>query len=272
MKDIFKVHMSKIIAGIIFILAYLPTMMWMQTRWFADDSYYSHGILVPFVSAFLIWQKKDELKRLRFKESPWGLRLIIAGAILFLIAAILRINFVSGFSMLIVFYGLVLFFYGSAVFKKIAFPLFFIVFMFPLPEVAITNISFRMKMFAAQWATYSLNKMGILAIREGSVIKMRTSQVVVEDVCSGLRSLISLTALGSIFAYWMKAPMWRRIALFLCTIPIAIITNMCRVVFLSFVSEVWGAQYTHGFVHDASGFMVFGIAFLLLYAAGKILE
>ena len=129
-----------------------------------------------------------------------------------------------------------------------------------------------MKLFAAQIATITLNHMRIPALREGSLIKMRSAYVMVDDVCSGLRSLISLTALGSIFAFWLKGPAWKKIILFLCTIPIAILTNVCRIIFLATISEIWGPQYASGFVHDASGFLVFGLAFVFLLAVAKVIE
>ncbi len=127
-------------------------------------------------------------------------------------------------------------------------------------------------MFAASISARTINAIGILAIRDGSVIRMPHAYVIVDDVCSGLRSLISLGALGSIFAYFFKAPLWKRIALFLTTIPIAIITNVFRVVFLAFVSEVWGHEAASGLVHDFSGYSIFIIAFILLAASGKLLE
>ncbi|MFA5261189.1 MAG: exosortase/archaeosortase family protein, partial [Candidatus Omnitrophota bacterium] len=116
------------------------------------------------------------------------------------------------------------------------------------------------------------NQMGILAKRNGSIIMMRHASVVVDDVCSGLRSLISLTALGSIFAFWLNGPGWKKVVLFLTTIPIAIITNVCRVVFLATVSEIWGAEAASGFVHDASGFLIFALAFVLLLGVSKVIE
>jgi exosortase len=109
-------------------------------------------------------------------------------------------------------------------------------------------------------------------VRYGSIIKMHSSQVVVDDVCSGLRSLISLTALGSLFAYMMKGPLYKRVLLFLSTIPIAIVTNVCRVFILASVSEIWGSEYIEGFVHDASGYSIFILAFILLYAVKKLIE
>ncbi len=260
-----------LLAGI-FILTYIPTLLWMWDRWFARDSYYSHGVLVPFVSGFLIWQMRKELSEIRPKPSPWGVPLIIVGLIVHLASSLFRIYFTSGFSMLVVLTGLVLFIYGSKIFKKILFPICFLIFMIPVPLVVITNISFKMKIFAAQIATAALNGMGLIAVRSGSVLKMQHTYVVVDDICSGLRSLISLAALGSMFAYWMKGPMYKRVILFCSTIPIAIATNVMRIIFLAFISEVWGAKYAVGFVHDLSGFMVFALAFILLYAVGKVLE
>lgn len=265
-------YFGQIVLGIIYLLAYFPTLVWMWDRWFAKDSYYSHGILIPFVSIYLIWQKRNELKEIVGSRSRWGLVLILLGILIHLGSSIFRVYFTSGFSMLIVLVGLILHFYGWAIFREILFPICFLFFMFPLPLVIIVNISFKMKLFAAHLANIVLNKMGIESIRQGSIIQMRHAYVIVDDVCSGLRSLISLTALGSIFAYWLKGFWAKRIFLFLTTIPIAVITNVCRVVLLASVSEIWGTKVASGFIHDASGFMVFALAFIMLLAVSKLLE
>ncbi len=307
-----KKHYPFLLSSLLVLIAYVPTFVWMKTRWFARDSYYSHGILVPFVVAYLIWQKWPEilaiLKSVECKgqrverglddreqkadngnpesenqilpssalRSPFssqlGLPLIAAGLFVHIFSSVMRVGFISGFSMWVVLAGLILHFYGMKIFKVVLFPMVFLLFMIPLPEVIVVNISFRMKMFAAVISEHIINGMGIMAIREGSVIRMPHAFVVVDDICSGLRSLISLTALGSIFAYWFKGPMWKRWLLFAMTAPIAVTTNVFRVVFLSFTAEVWGHDAASGFVHDASGFSVFALAFLLLLAVGKIIE
>jgi len=271
-NKIIQNHFKPIFAGVIFLLAYVPNLIWMWDRWFARDSYYSHGILIPFVTIVLIWQKRKELASIKKVSSAWGIPLIIIGMIMHAFGSLMRVYFISGFSMIFVLIGLILFFYGAALFRKILFPVLFLLFMVPIPLVLITNVSFKMKIFAAKIATSFLSNSGIPAVREGSVIRMQHAQVIVDDVCSGLRSLISLMALGSIFAYWMKAVMVKRYFLFLTTIPIAIITNVFRIIFLSSVAEIWGAQYAVGFLHDASGFLVFALAFVLLFIMGKILE
>jgi len=272
MKNFFKTYTKELMAAAMYLAAYVPTMIWMWDRWFARDSYYSHGVLIPFVTIFLIWQKREELALIEKAKSAWGLPLVIVGMLMHTFASLMRVYFVSGFSMLLVLVGIILFFYGSVVFRKILFPVLFLVFMIPVPLAIITNISFKMKIFAAEIATTVLNNSGIPAVREGSVIRMRHAQVIVDDVCSGLRSLISLMALGSIFAYWMKSTMTKRGILFLTTVPIAILTNVFRVIFLSSVAEIWGVQYAAGILHDISGFLVFALAFVLLYMMGRILE
>lgn len=265
-------NFQQLLAVVLLLWAYTPIFIWMWGRWFTRDTYYSHGILVPFVTLYLIWQKREELRKIPKKRAPWSLALLAVGIALYLVSTILRIYFPSALSMLVVLVALILYFYGTKTLRTIAFPIFFLMFMIPLPLYMIVNISFQMKLFAATIAAKILNLLGLQAIRDGSVIKLHNTFVVVDDTCSGLRSLISLTALGSIFAYMINAPMYKRLLLFFTTIPIAIITNVCRVVLLSVFSEAWGAEVTKGFLHDFTGFMVFALAFAMLYMIGRLLE
>ncbi|MDE2222731.1 MAG: exosortase/archaeosortase family protein [Candidatus Omnitrophica bacterium] len=260
------------VLAVLFLIIYAPIFWWMWERWFARDSYYTHGILVPFVSAYLIWHKRELLKKIPLESSPWGVRLIIFGIIIHFFSAMFRIYFTSGFSMLIVMSGLVLNFYGKRIFKETAFALGFLVFMVPLPMVVVTHISFSLKLYVAHLAAVVLNNIHIPAIEDGSIIKMRHAYVIVDDVCSGLRSLISLTALGSLFAYWMTSSKIKKIILFLTTIPIAVVTNVFRIVLLAVISEVWGVKYASGLLHELSGLSVFALACVLLASVGKLLE
>jgi exosortase len=272
MRDFLKKNFQPVLVSILFLWAYTPIFIWMWDRWFARDTYYSHGILIPFVTIYFIWLKQPELRRFNPQRSPGSLVLFAFGIALYLVSSILRVYFSSAMSMLIVLTSLILYIYGIKVLRKIAFPLIFLIFMIPLPLYIIVNISFKMKLLAASIAAHLLNFLGMYAVRDGSVIKLHSTFVIVDDVCSGLRSLISLTALGSIFAYMLKAPMYKRVILFLTTIPIAIITNVCRVVFISTFSEIWGVNSTKGFVHDLMGFLVFALAFAMLYIIGRVLE
>ncbi len=257
----------------VFLLAYFPIFLWMWDRCTARDSYYSHAVFVPFASAYLLWLDRGEVASVKKEPFPGGIWLIIFGVIVLLLSSLFRVYFTAAFTMPIVLSGVILVFFGKEFFRRIFFPVAFLVFMIPLPEVLITEISFQLKMFAAQIATSLLNNhLRIPAIREGSLIKMRNASVMVEDVCSGLKYLISLTALGSIFAYLLKGPWWKKTILFLFTIPISILTNVFRIIVLSFVSEVWGSQYASGLFHDLTGLLGFALAFVLLWIVSKVIE
>lgn len=273
MNKLIKKYSREILLAVLILLAYVPAFQWMWGRWSVKDTYYSHGMLVPFVSLFFVWQLRDELKKIQPTSSKWGIPLIVTGLTIHMASSLMRVYFTSGFSFLLVLFGWILYFFGAKITRKVAFPAGFIFFMIPLPLEVISNVSFRLKILAADIATVIVNQMGILAIQKGSMIIIPpNTQVIVDDVCSGVRSLIALMALGSIFAYWLKGSMIRRGCVFLSTIPIAIITNVCRVIILTAVSAIWGVEYVKGFVHDFTGFMVFGIAFLLLYATTKLVE
>jgi exosortase len=273
MIAVLKKYHDEFTIALLLLLVYIPTFIWMWDRWFSADSYYSHGILIPFVTAYLIWNQREELREFTPSSSPWGVKLFLLGVALHLFSAVFRIYFTSGFSLIVMLIGLILHFYGKEITRRILFPILFLVFMIPLPMVLVANISFKLKIFAAQLAAHILNNhLRIPCLQDGSTIRMQHTQVIVDDVCSGLRSLISLTALGAIFAYWLRGKLWKKAIVFISTVPIAVITNAMRIVLLSSVSEIWGAQYATGVFHDLSGLVVFALAFVLLFAVVKLLE
>ena len=261
----------EILVYILFFLTYMPTWIWMYDRWMDNNSYYGHGPLIPLISLALIFNKRSVLTGLEQRSSDLGLKCIYWGMAVHLLSALFQIYFTSGFSMLIVLAGIILHFHGEKVLKKSLFPLFFLIFMIPLPIIIVITFSFKLKLLAAKLAVFILNQLKIPAIREGSLIKMPYSYVVVEDACSGLRSLISLMALGSLFGYSMQSTLFKRFLLFAVSIPIAVFTNALRITLLSFVSEIWGSAYAAGVLHNLSGFLVFAIAYVLLIFAKRII-
>jgi exosortase len=253
-------------------IAYIPTFIWMYDRWVAHDTYYSHGFLVPFISLFLIWLKRESLSKIEIKPSTLGWLFFLPGIITHVLSAKLQVYFTSGFSLIAVLIGLILLFFGKKILKQILFPVLFLVFMVPAPLVAISNTSFRLKIFASQVATKLINMMGVPAIREGSVIRTMHAQMVVEDPCSGIRSLIALIALGCLMAYFSNISKTKKVIIFLSSIPIAIATNVIRIVALSLASEMYGTKFAMGWFHDTMGILVFVFAFFGLSIVAKLLE
>jgi len=264
--------MKIIILSILTLIAYIPSFIWMVDRWTVADTYYSHGFLVPLISGFIVWLKREKLAKLKISPSNSGWLLLGPSVLIYLISALLRINFSAALSLIPVLAGLVLLFLGKKHLKELMFPLSFLFFMIPLPSVAIVNLSFKLKIFAAQMSAFIINRVGVPAIREGSVIRTMHSYLVVEDPCSGIRSLIALIALGALMAYFSDIPKVKKAILFLSSIPIAIGTNVIRIVALSLASEMYGAKFATGWFHNTMGVLVFVFAFVGLALVGKVLE
>lgn len=254
------------------LVIYSPTIWWMVDRWNAKDSYYSHGFLVPIVSLYVLWIKRSKLAAIKPKPHILGLWLLAAGLVIHMLSAFFRIYFTSAFSSLLVISGIVLYFSGKEMLKQTLFAILFLVFMIPLPLISIVGITFKLKIFAAYWANKIVNALGVRAILDGSIIKMAHTHVVVEDVCSGLRSLISLLALGAIIAYLSKLSRWKKIVVFLAAGVMAIVANIVRIVFMALTSEIYGAKFTEGFLHTLSGLIVFVVALAGLMIVVKELE
>src|SRR3989338_1316838 len=165
-KNYFKIGLVALLAGII----YIPTFIWMWDRWFAEESYYSHGILMPLVTIFLILFKKDELSRIKPKKDNMGLVLIGLALLIHLGSAWMRVYFTSGFSIILLIPGLALYFLGREYFKAGLYPILFLIFMVQMPLAFLAGLSVKLQLFAAQCATVILNKIGIMAARDGITI------------------------------------------------------------------------------------------------------
>lgn len=253
-------------------VAYIPIFKWMIDRWMAPESYYSHGFLIPIVSLYLIWQKKELLKKTEFLGYINAVVLIAAGLFVNILCAMFRVYFISGFSFVIVLAGLILFFFGRKFLKYLAFPLFFMLAMVPLPLVLIGNLTVKLKLFAAQVSAMIINYIGMAAVTEGSIIKMQSSYLLVGAPCSGLRSLVSLLTLGLLFAYVTKMSFWKRVLLFVSSIPIILASNIMRVTLLAFANEIYGEKFALGFFHNFSGILMLCVSILGLYLVGVVLK
>ncbi|MBP7055551.1 MAG: exosortase/archaeosortase family protein [Candidatus Omnitrophica bacterium] len=260
------------VAFFLLMVAYIPTIKWMVDRWNASDGYYGHGFLIPIVSAFIIWQRRAVLQKINFTTSVLGIWITASALLVNIVCAALKIYFISGFSLVFALYGLILFFFGREMVKNLLFPVFFLLAMVPLPLVVVGNLTVKMKLFAAQCSTFVLNKIGFPSILDGSTIRMPKSFIAVEAPCSGLRSLIALLTLGLLFAYALKTSKIKKGVLLASSVPIAMASNVMRIVMLAVVNDLYGGKVAMGFFHDMSGFLVFGFAFAALLAVSKVLE
>jgi len=270
-KVIFSIKLILII--LVFGFIYYPVFIWMWQRWFAADSYYSHGPLIPIVSIVLIWTKRSKLLETRIASSNLGLAILLAGVFLHIVSSSLRIYFSSAFSFLLVLFGLILFLLGKDFNRVIIFPLCFLIFMVPAPLALVASSALRLKLFAANASVYIIQLFGVSALREGSMVYMDNTSALVGDPCSGLRSLISLPALSILYTYIVRASYTRKAILFLISIPLAIFANIVRTTTTLLIANSYGnAILTNNFLHKGLGLLVFVIAFIGLFLAGRLLK
>jgi exosortase len=244
----------------------------MVSRWQGEESYYSHGFLVPFVALYLMWRDRARLLTAPRRTYWPGLLLVLGGLLLYVVAGFFSVFFLGAFAFVITLWGIGGLLLGGAFLRLTLFPMFVLLFMVPLPMFYIDEISLRMKLFAANAAVVLMSWIGIVAARDGSVIYLNDAVVTVGAACSGLRSLISLIFLGVLFAYLVNLTLPRKIILFFASMPIAIVANIIRVLILCLIANQWGSKAITPLIHDGSGYLIFVIAFALLWLTVRLLS
>jgi len=248
---------------------YYDILYEMGLDWWRDENY-SHGFLIPIVSLYLIAKKWDSLKRNSISPSWWGPVVLAWGSFVLIIGIAGAELFTMRISFIFVVVGLILCLFGKGVLKDLGFPIFFLVFMVPLPYIVYNSLTLPLKILASKLAVYLLSPLGIPVFREGSIIYFPDMTLEVVEACSGIRSLMALIALGTLFSYLFQSSLSRRIILVLSTIPIAILANALRIAITGILAFYLGPRVAHGFFHYLSGWLVFlaALACLMLINLG----
>ena len=260
--------------GIVFSLwgvTFLPVYPELWNTWM-NNSNDSHGVLVPIISAGLIWQKRNELSRTLMSSSIWGAVVLAVSLFLYLISLAGDMAVVQRATMIFSLIGLILFNYGMAVFRILAFPLFFLIFMVPIPVSIYSLIALPLQLFATDASHAIIQAVGIPVLKEGNMLYFAKTQLEVAEACSGLRSMMAFAMLSTLFAYLMDSGWWKRFILVLSALPLAIVANIIRVTGTGILAHFYGQQVAHGFLHEFSGLAVFIFGFMLMLSEYKLLN
>ena len=218
---------------------------------------YSYGYMIPFITLFFLWQKKDVLERIDFKASWAGVAIVVLGFMLFFLGNLSTLFLIVQYSFLVVIIGVTVAYTGWRGFKVIAVPLLFLAFMIPLPQFFLVELSTRLQFISSEIGVWVIRLFGISVFLEGNVIDLGLIQLQVAEACSGLRYLFPLMTLGFIAAYFFKAAFWKRALVFLSAIPITVLMNSFRIGLIGVAVEYWGKEMAEGFLHDFEGWAVF---------------
>lgn len=250
---------------ILFFGLYFEIITLLISQWLGSEAY-SHGIMIPFISMFLIWQKHRELAKHDFTGSWIGITLLVLGIIVYLLGHLAALQIFLEYSFLLVILGTVWAVAGNPIFKQIWIPISFFFFAIPLPAFLYNNLSAKLQLISSQIGVAFIRLWDISVYLEGNVIDLGSMRLQVAEACSGLNYLFPLMSVAFICAYFFQAPLWKRAIIFFSSIPITVLMNSFRIGMIGILVEYWGKSMAEGFLHDFEGWIVFmGCTAILIF-------
>lgn len=262
MKKYRTIILSVFLFGV-FALLYFQTFKSLFQTWMNNEDY-GHGFLIVPVSLYLLWLKRDNLRDCDMSPSRYGLVFILMWAALYFLGIVGQISTFTTLSMLLLLYGTVLYVAGSEVARIISFPVFFLIFMMPVPSELYTRFTNPLKLMVTSASVNVLTFFGIPVLQEGNIMRMPGYSMMVVVACSGVRSLISVVALGLLMGYFFCKSNLKRFALFIFSIPIAIFGNIMRIIITGLLAFYVSTAAAEGFAHSLAGILTFLVSMVLL--------
>lgn len=239
---------------------YYPVLWRLVQQWYNDGDY-SHGFLVPVLSAYLIWQRRDKLAEVARKPSNLGVLVVLFSLSLLFLGSLGAELFLTRISIVVTICGLIVYFSGWRMLRAMTFPLAFLLFAIPIPTLIYNEIVFPLQGIASKFATGILETLNLFPImREGNVLIMPGMRLEVVEACSGIRSLMSLLALAAGYGYLAEKSVAVRWFLVLAMVPLAIVSNGTRVMITALMTNYIGPKAAEGFMHEFSGWVIFVVA------------
>jgi exosortase len=256
---------------LLILAVYYQVLVKLVTDWWQIPDF-SHGFLVPLFAAYLVWEKRETLRGTQIAPSWSGIAVIALGLIVLLLGVYGSELFLSRVSLVILLAGLVLCFGGRQFLKELRFALLVLLLAIPIPAIVFNQITFPLQILASKLASALLPLFGVPVLREGNIIELPMMRLEVAEACSGIRSLMSLFTLAVFYGYFLEKSVWRRIALVLASIPIAMAANAVRIVGTGLCVQYWDPDKALGFFHEFSGWVIFLVSLACLYTVHRAMS
>jgi exosortase len=248
--------------GVLLGLAYGPVLYRLVKQWM-DDPDMGHGLFVPLVAGYIVWQRREQLLAIPVAANWWGLALVLWGAIQLTVATLGVELFLARTAFWISLAGSILLLFGSRMLRALVFPLLLLAFMIPIPAIIFNQITLPLQFLASGIAEVALGLLGVPVIREGNILELPSQRLSVVEACSGIRSLLSLSFLSLVYGYFFDPKAWMRWILLAVSLPIAILVNALRVTLTGIISE-YSRALADGVFHAIEGWMMFILALAIL--------
>jgi exosortase len=297
MSVTFRQFYKPIAIAVALAFLYFTVVVKLGNDWWHDENY-SHGLLIPFVIGFILWQERDWFSKPQSRPAAWWLGAVGIGAsLLALWAGTAGAElFVQRASLVLMLASIVIYFFGFRLLRVAAVPLLLLALSIPIPQIIFNRIAFPLQLFASRCAVAAMSFFSIPVLRQGNVIELmplgatQPKKLAVVEACSGIRSLMTLVTLAMIYAYFTRPKVaqtsvcddsrdtpkvyatMRFVTLVLAAVPIAILTNAMRVSGTGVLAHYYGTGIADGFFHSFSGWVIYIVAAALLLATGWILD
>jgi len=253
-----------ILLAVLLVLLYHKIVIKLVTDWFELPDF-SHGILIPFFAAFLLWDRRDEIRHTPIAPSWAGICLVVLGLFELMLGVLGADLFIQRTSFVLLVAGLVWTLLGKAMLGRLKFVLFVLLLAIPLPAILFNQITFPLQIFASTLASQLLQSVGVPVLRDGNIITLPAMPLEVAQACSGIRSLMSLFTVAVIYGYFLERATWRRFVLALSALPIAVAANVFRIFGTGLCVQYWDPVKAMGFFHEFSGWLMFLVSLGCLY-------
>ncbi len=246
------------------VLLYHHIAVKLVTDWYNLPDF-SHGFLIPFFALFLLWDKRDDIRRTPIEPSWAGAFLVVLGLFELLVGVFGADLFLQRTSFVLLLAGLVWTLLGKGVLGKTKFVLFVLLLAIPLPTILFNQITFPLQLRASALASQILPLLGVPVLQDGNIIQLPAMPLEVAEACSGIRSLMSLFTVAVIYGYFLERTTWRRVLLAVSALPIAVAANVARIVGTGLCVQYWDPEKALGFFHEFSGWLMFVVSLGCLY-------
>ena len=252
---------------------YTPTISYLfDTLWNSDEQ--AHGPLILMIVVYLFWSKRHEVVLAASKkEQFFGGLFFLIGACCYIVGRSQEIVALDLGSLVFVLTGLVLLYGGTRMLKLYWFPLFFLIFMIPLPGSMLDAITLPMKTAVSYVAANILYWFDYPVARTGVIIQISQYKLLVANACAGMHTLISLEALGLLYLNLVKHDSFaRNLTLAILIVPISFTANVIRVMTLILVTYYFGDEVGQGFIHGFAGMLLFTVALILIMSVDSAIQ
>jgi exosortase len=232
---------------------------------------YTHAWFILPVSLWLIWQRRTLLVRSEY-ISKGGVALFAVGLITYLYAGLNAFMFLDAFSFVLMMWAIFLMRFTGESVRKILFPLVYLLFLVPPPGITIDSLTMPLKTIST-YGSFILLKLFHLPVEvSGAILKVGDYELFMADACSGFRSMVTLLALGSVYAYLQDTTLKKKWVIFLSVVPLGIIGNILRITATGMIAYFIGMKYAEGFFHDISGMILFVFTIFALMGISELLS